>query len=795
MTADKPKDSLLKLFKINYLNKDSKNTSSLEITNCKIISFKDTYRILVSRNNGILEHWEYNLDIKKWVNLSIINHVNINDPLSSNTIEDFTYFIDPSTELERLFTINGNEFITEYDLVNKCIKKQHLINVTSDSNCIIWSINVNSELNKLIIGLTNNNIQIYDLSPENGNELIYNSQLISSINNDEKILSISFINKDKHIITGTSLGKIKILSYENNNSIQLLKTLKIDNKKSNNNKKHNKQSKIPIVWSLEYIPKYNLIVSGDSNGDLKVWDFKTNTLVQSLTTNNNSNSKKISKVDILNLTYNEANDCIFTTSLDKKISMFKFLKNDDSVKLHLLTSRLINKSLFKVDQGYDLRGLYSLDNFMVVGNDKGEIQIFNQCGSFNSVDNSSSTSKLPIVLKQDDLLVNDNLVYNMINDSCLKIYSLKGKLLSKLKLSPSESFTINKANELLIIYDNSDPYAQELNTSVRCFFLEQIGEDKNDLEGIKVTKLPLENLPFSVDSNEKKLNSLKISNVEFINNNEIILLYKYNTFDFNGNVTNNNLIYKYDIEEMESKQIEIIGYFEEEDEDDEAEDDFLNLLINNIEVLQENKLLVYSDNKIVLLHETENNKYRLQNFYEMSQNKIEMCKYNKENDTILLITKNFKIMQLSLKDGKQTQWSILNYDSFPKIVLNDMHKSTVISDIIYLPKNRVMIYANNWILTINMNKNLPMKSKKRKYNEILDNSNGNSEVVVEEDVDEESNEVQGFSLTTKFNKLYKVGLLSVNEKETELYLVNDYLNIQSNDNMSGKMIGNGKYKF
>ncbi len=76
----------------------------------------------MSRNNGTLEHWEYDMEIHQWLNLSIINSENINDASSSNTIEDFLYFIDPTSNLERVFTINGNEIITEYDLQNRCIK-------------------------------------------------------------------------------------------------------------------------------------------------------------------------------------------------------------------------------------------------------------------------------------------------------------------------------------------------------------------------------------------------------------------------------------------------------------------------------------------------------------------------------------------------------------------------------------------------------------------------------------------------------------------------------------------------
>lgn len=762
------KNSLLKLLKLNFLKKDELNCSSLEITNTKIIKFKDTYRLLLSRNNGILEHWEYDMEINQWLLLSILNHQNINDSTSSNTIEDFVYYVDPTTQLERVFTINGNEIITEYDLYSKCIKKQHIINVSSDVNCIIWSININKELNKIIIGLTNNNIQIYDISSENSNELIYNSQLISSINNDEKILSISFIDDDKHILTGTSLGKIKILSYENQNSLQIIKTLKIDNKKTVNNKnksnkkKFKKEDKVPIVWCLEYIQKYNIIVSGDSNGDLKVWDFKSSTLLQSLSissssTSNGGNTFK-AKNDILNLTYNKVNDCIFTTSLDKKISMFRILKgnNDESFKVHLLTSRLVNKGSTNLSQGYDLRALHSLENFMVVGNDKGEAQIFNQCSQFNTLDNITTTSKLPILLRQDDTIINDKIVFNLTNDSLIKIYTLEGRILSKMKINPIDSFDVNKSNEIMILYDNES-------TNIRSVFLEHVSKD-GILEGIKMTKLPLENLPFSNDESMNKKECLRIQSVKFTNDSEILIHYRYNSFDFNGNVSNNNLLYKYNIEEMEYSKLSITGFFGDDNDDEDAEDQLASTLIDSIEFLPENKLLITSDYKLMVLHEGED-AYKLEILYEFKQHKIQICKFHHETNTVLAVTKNFKILQLNLNDGSQTQWSMSNYSSFPRVVVNDMHKSCVISDIIYLPNSKkVLIYANNWILIINLIKNLPMKSKKRKYNEILD---------INDDV--EHSEFDSFQLITKFDSIYKIGL--VDEKENEIFVINDYLQV------------------
>ncbi|KKA03133.1 U3 small nucleolar RNA-associated protein 4 [Hanseniaspora uvarum DSM 2768] len=792
-TVPLSKSSLLKLFKVNFLKKDELNCSSLEITNTKIIKFNETYRLLVSRNNGTLEHWEYDMEIHQWLNLSIINSENINDASSSNTIEDFLYFIDPTSNLERVFTINGNEIITEYDLQNRCIKKQHMINVSSDVNCIIWSININKELNKIIIGLTNNNIQIYDIPSDSSNELIYNSQLVSSINNDEKILTISFIDDDKHILTGTSLGKIKILSYENKNSIQVIKTLKIDNKKTvnnknkNNKKKFKKDDKVPIVWCLEYIQKYNVIVSGDSNGDLKVWDFKSSTLLQSLSissssTSNGGNTNK-SKNDILNLIYNETNDCIFTTSLDKKISMFKILKsnNDESFKVHLLTSRLVNKSTTNILQGYDLRALHSVDDFMVIGNDKGMVQIFNQCSQFNTLDNNTTTSKLPILLRQEDTFVNNKVVFNLTNDSLIKMYTLEGKILSKMKINPIDSFTVNKSNEIMVLFDKES-------TTIRSVFLEHVTND-DILEGIKVTKLPLENLPFSDNNGSRnKKDSLRIQNIQFINENEILILYKFNTFDFNGNVTNNNLLYKYNIEEMEYVKIEISGFFNEEEDDEDAEEELANILIESVEILPENKLLITSEYKIIVLHPAENT-YKLESFYELKNSKIQICRYHKKSDTLIIVTKNFKILQLNLKDGSQTQWSMMNYGSFPKIVVNDMHKSSVISDIVSLPNSdKLLFYANNWILIINLMKNLPMKAKKRKYNEILDTSD-----------DLEHPEVQNadsFVLITKFSNLYKLGL--VDDKENEVYVINDYLHVPGSANTNKVLSSSpasGKYSF
>lgn len=154
-----------------------------------------------------------------------------------------------------------------------------------------------------------------------------------------------------------------------------------------------------------------------------------------------------------------------------------------------------------------------------------------------------------------------------------------------------------------------------------------------------------------------------------------------------------------------------------------------------------------------------------------------------------MITKNFKILQLNLKDGSQTQWSMMNYSSFPKIVVNDMHKSSVISDIVYLPKaNKVLVYANNWILIINMMKNLPMKSKKRKYNELLDNADDAEHP--------ETQDTDSFILITKFSNLYKVGL--VDESENEAYVINDYLNVPGSANVKkvlSSSASSGKYNF
>lgn len=124
-----------------------------------------------------------------------------------------------------------------------------------------------------------------------------------------------------------------------------------------------------------------------------------------------------------------------------------------------------------------------------------------------------------------------------------------------------------------------------------------------------------------------------------------------------------------------------------------------------------------------------------------------------------------------------------NYSSFPKVVVNDMHKSSVISDIVYLPASKkVLIYANNWILIIDLMKNLPMKSKKRKYNEILDTN---------DDVDHSDSD--SFQLITKFGSIYKIGLVD----ENEVYVINDYLQVPGSLNTKRVLTASttSKYNF
>ncbi len=93
----------------------------------------------------------------------------------------------------------------------------------------------------------------------------------------------------------------------------------------------------------------------------RVWDFKSSTLLQSLSissssTSNGGNTNK-SKNDILNLILTTKPMTVFTTSLDKKFLAVQNIKsnNDESFKVHLLTSDWL-QSTTNILQGYDLSG-------------------------------------------------------------------------------------------------------------------------------------------------------------------------------------------------------------------------------------------------------------------------------------------------------------------------------------------------------------------------------------------------------------------------------------------------------
>ena len=68
-----------------------------------------------------------------------------------------------------------------------------------------------------------------------------------------------------------------------------------------------------LVWSVLYLAKTNQIVSGDSTGSVKFWDFQYATLTQTF---------KSHEADVLCLTTDASNTHVFSAGVDRKIFQF-----------------------------------------------------------------------------------------------------------------------------------------------------------------------------------------------------------------------------------------------------------------------------------------------------------------------------------------------------------------------------------------------------------------------------------------------------------------------------------------
>ena len=267
-------------------------------------------RLALGRNNGDIEIW--NPANGLWLQETILKG------RKGTTIEQLAWTQDviadenpDATTLSagplRLFSIGGSTTVTEWDLSTGAQKK------TIEGNFgNIWCFTPQPQLKK---NKTSNNLP-----------LDAGSQLLAAGCEDGTI--ILFSTEDDDIRYVRSLGpppvdKPKVLSLAWRNRYTLvagyedsvIRVIDVDRRRIIRNMTLGKpaEGSSLVVWSVKCLPD-GTIISGDSSGELKIWDSKNFSLAQRLNSH---------KADILDLATNASGDTIFSVGVDRRTVTYK----------------------------------------------------------------------------------------------------------------------------------------------------------------------------------------------------------------------------------------------------------------------------------------------------------------------------------------------------------------------------------------------------------------------------------------------------------------------------------------
>lgn len=184
------------------------------------------------------------------------------------------------------------------------------------------------------------------------------------------------------------------------------------------------------------MPKIDQIVSGDSTGSVKFWDFQYSTLAQSF---------KVHDADVLCLTADETNTKVFSAGVDRKIYNFSLApssSNKKAARWVVSSNRLLHSNDVRTMASYQSKGA----DFLVSGGVEKSL-VISSMGSFSE----GSYRKIPFVVPfHKNVLVNQQQrLCVMWQQSTVKIWAMGDeadssnnyKLVCKLSLKDEQNIS------------------------------------------------------------------------------------------------------------------------------------------------------------------------------------------------------------------------------------------------------------------------------------------------------------------------------------------------------------------
>ena len=277
-------------------------------------------RLAVGRANGDIEIW--NPFKGNWYQETILRGS------KDRSIEGLVWTQDPDEEVDgvckssgklRLFSIGYSTSITEWDLaLGRPIR--HSSGNYGDIWCLAaqpkWKVSKNTSqsvrareiemVNRgqhLIAGCADGTLVLHSTTD---NDLQFSRTLARSSSKKSRVLCVTF-QTNKTIVAGYADSTIRVYSFSTGQQLYSM---------SLGAGPRGGPSEI-LVWTVKCLPD-GTIVSGDSTGEMKVWDGKTRTLLQRIQSH---------KSDILNLVANADGTIIFSGGMDRRTTMYRQTSN------------------------------------------------------------------------------------------------------------------------------------------------------------------------------------------------------------------------------------------------------------------------------------------------------------------------------------------------------------------------------------------------------------------------------------------------------------------------------------
>lgn len=659
-------------------------------------------RLALGRSDGNIEIWNPRND---WFQELVIHSG------KDRSIEGLCWRNVPGEAL-RLFSIGGSTVITEWNLATGMPLKNYDCNAG-----VIWSIAINDTQNRLSVGCDNGTVVIIDISGGPGS-LEHDTLLVRQ---EARVLSLTW-NKDDFVIGGCSDGRVRIWSAlkTGENRGRLLHSMKVDKSKKEST----------LVWSVLYLQSTNQIVSGDSTGSVKFWDFHFATLTQSF---------KPHEADVLCLSTDSDGASVFSAGVDRKI--FQFSQNSvKSQRDH--TNKWVNTSN-RLFHGNDVRAMCSYQSkgadFLVSGGVEKTL-VISSLSSFAD----GKYKKMPLIVPfTKNILINktQRLVV-MWHESTVKIWHLGHDLDSQENYSLVCKLVLK--DEQYISTCAMSPDGQVLivarPSTTKIFHLQPMGTK------LKVTKL----------DNDKLLQT-GCNLVKFIDDSRIVAC------------SSDEELFTLDLESEEDENINSIQLPDIPQTKSGLKVPYMNK-IHRLEVNGHYAVIARGCGAVDVIDLNTNevrSLVRLMNF-------VSALSINIDRGSVLLVTADNKIYEFNFKSGEDdssllTRWSKNNTDNLPKQIQTSTEKCV---GIFYDEKdvNKIWFWSSTWLSRLDLSVDLPINRRKKpkKHNRdgltITDDSN----FLNDAPENDEDNELEvDESLEILSSHAHKLKLNETNKGKTE----------------------------